>query len=406
MRLTLLNQFYRPDISPTAHLSASLAEHRAQRGDEVTVVTSKGGYVQVETGEQQATENPAVHRVWTPQLGKKTKLRRLIDYGCFYIAAAWHLLTLPKQDVIVAMTTPPFIAWAAVFHKLIHRECKLVLWNMDCYPEIAERTGVIREGGVISRFLRWMNRGLFRRIDHLVCLDTAMVDLLIGAYGAPGGGPPTTIIPNWEDLSLFPAGVEHEPWSPQVGDAEPPAFRVLYLGNTGSGHTFDTALAAAERLRESGVQFLFVGGGSRWESIREAVEQRGLSHVVLHPYVPKEQTPRLMASADAAMITLRDDSLGVMSPSKLHANLAMGLPIVYVGPAKSNVDDAIRQYDCGVSLRDGEVDAMVAFIQNVMSDPAKKQTLRQAARGAFEAAYCDVVTLERFDTLLDGIHPD
>jgi hypothetical protein len=32
MRLTIVKQFYRPDISPTAHLSASLAEHRALAG--------------------------------------------------------------------------------------------------------------------------------------------------------------------------------------------------------------------------------------------------------------------------------------------------------------------------------------------------------------------------------------
>src|SRR6185436_1265307 len=45
LRLTVLNQFYVPDISPTAHLAASLAEHRARAGDRVTVVTSQGGYV-------------------------------------------------------------------------------------------------------------------------------------------------------------------------------------------------------------------------------------------------------------------------------------------------------------------------------------------------------------------------
>ena len=45
MRLTLLNQYYTPDISPTAHLTASLAEHRAAIGDLVTVITSRGGYI-------------------------------------------------------------------------------------------------------------------------------------------------------------------------------------------------------------------------------------------------------------------------------------------------------------------------------------------------------------------------
>jgi hypothetical protein len=45
MRITIINQFYPPDLSPTAHLAASLAEHRAALGDEVTVITGRAGYV-------------------------------------------------------------------------------------------------------------------------------------------------------------------------------------------------------------------------------------------------------------------------------------------------------------------------------------------------------------------------
>ena len=46
VRLTLVNQFYAPDISPTAQLAASLAEHRAEQGDRVTVVTGRAGYLE------------------------------------------------------------------------------------------------------------------------------------------------------------------------------------------------------------------------------------------------------------------------------------------------------------------------------------------------------------------------
>ena len=46
VRLTLVNQFYAPDISPTAQLAASLAEHRAEQGDQVTIVTGRAGYLE------------------------------------------------------------------------------------------------------------------------------------------------------------------------------------------------------------------------------------------------------------------------------------------------------------------------------------------------------------------------
>ena len=41
LRLTLINQFYPPDISPTGLLTASLANHRAALGDYVTVISSQ-----------------------------------------------------------------------------------------------------------------------------------------------------------------------------------------------------------------------------------------------------------------------------------------------------------------------------------------------------------------------------
>jgi len=112
MRITLINQFYRPDISPTAHLSASLATHRAAGGDDVTVVTSRGGYVpaSADAAEAERHANPRVYRVWTPRLGKAAVWKRCVDYLSFYLGAAWRLIRLPAQDVIVSLTTPPFIA--------------------------------------------------------------------------------------------------------------------------------------------------------------------------------------------------------------------------------------------------------------------------------------------------------
>jgi len=96
-----------------------------------------------------------------------------------------------------------------------------------------------------------------------------------------------------------------------------------------------------------------------------------------------------MAAADCALIVLRNSFLGVINPSKLHAALAMGLHILYVGPAGSNVDDAIRRFDCGISLRHGDVQGAVEFLRRLGSEAAYAEDLRRNARDAFEAAYSD-----------------
>jgi colanic acid biosynthesis glycosyl transferase WcaI len=409
VRLTLINQFYRPDISPTAQLSASLAEHRARLGDRVTVITSSARYVApagAAHSRPTPKSNPRVLRLWTPSLGKATIATRLLEYASYYLLALWHAVALPRQDVIVSLTTPPYIAFVAVLHKMLHRRAKVVLWNMDCYPDVIERACMIRKGGLLSRVLRAMNRALFRQVDHLVCLDTAMVDLLCSQYAAGPGRPAVSVIPNWEDLSVFPPDARPQKWAAagEAGAGEADGrFVLLYLGNTGVGHPFETVLDAAEQMRGDNVRFVFVGGGSRWKAIRDAKEARKLNNVLLHDYVPKEQTPSVMAAADAALITLGDEALGVMSPSKLHSNLAMGLPVVYVGPEGSNVDDAIRRFGCGVSLRHGDVQGLVSHVRRLAGDAKLRDDLRGRARRAFDEAYCDTRTLPQFDRVIASV---
>jgi hypothetical protein len=398
VRLTLLNQFYAPDISPTAQLAASLAEHRAEQGDHVTIVTGRGGYLEglSPVGELKTGPGLRIQRVWTPDLGKSSRARRLLGYVSFSLGSALRMVTLPRQDVVVAMTTPPLVVLAAVLHQVLHRRTRIVLWSMDCYPDAAERYGELKPGGWTSRLLRGLNRLAFRRIEVVVGLDGAMVELLSSQYAASADHPRFTVIPNWERRSLFP----DEPVTPWKGYADLDVGDrtvVLYLGNTGVGHRFDTVLDAAASLADEAL-FLFVGGGARWTELGEAARARGLTNVVLQGYVPKDDTPAVMAGAHVALITLDERSLGVMSPSKLHANLAAGLPVLYVGPAGSNVDEAIAAHGAGRSLREGDVDGVVRAVHELRGDTEA----RIRARRAFEAAYCDEAALPAFDRVLEG----
>jgi colanic acid biosynthesis glycosyl transferase WcaI len=408
VRLTLLNQFYAPDISPTAQMAASLAQHRAALGDEVTVITGRAGYLEGLGGGRGAAHHAStgpdghdqvrVRRVWTPGLGKSTALRRLVGYVTYLVGSTARVLAMPRQDVVVAMTTPPYVVMVAILHRLVRRRTRVVLWSMDCYPDAAERFGALPTGGAVARVLRAVNRWAYRRLDHVVALDGAMADLL-AAYGAGSDRPPISVIPNWERAELFPAGPSPEPWSGYADlDAGDRAV-LVYLGNTGVGHRFDTVLDAAAELADEAL-FLFVGGGARWRELQAGVRERGLTNVVLHGYVPKEQTPAVMAGATAALITLDDRSLGVMSPSKLHANLAAGLPVLYVGPEGSNVDEAITSYGCGTSLRNGDVAGVVAAVR-ALRDPERRAARSARARIAFDTAYVDERTLPRFDAILD-----
>lgn len=405
MRLTIVNQFYPPDAAPTGRLAADLAEHRAALGDTVTVLASRANYVAMwDQAPRRRFANLKVCRLWTPPCAWHGTLGRCLGFLAFLLLAAWRFLWMPRQDVVVAMTTPPFLVCAALVHKLRHPACRVILWNMDCYPEVAERDGLIKPGRWISRALRALNRAAFRQLDRVVCLDPAMAELLQANYGRPGHSLPTAVVPNWEPLADCPRCAAAAPHRDrQTSELLGEKFVVIYTGNRGRGHEFDTVLAAAERLRNEPVCFLFVGGGTRTPALRQAIAAAHLKNVMLVPYVPQAHLHRLLRAADCALVTLRNEMLGIMSPSKLHASLGFGLPIVYVGPPGSNVDQAIMRFGCGVSLRPGDVQGLVAALQHLRANPQDMARLRYRARLAFEQEYCDQKTLPLLDALLD--HP-
>jgi glycosyltransferase involved in cell wall biosynthesis len=269
---------------------------------------------------------------------------------------------------------------------------------MDCYPDVAERTGVLRPNGLVSRVARALKKALLRRLDGVVCLDEAMAEFLAARYAPRAHALRFSVIPNWEPAEFYRADPRPAPLAELKGGAD--QFVVLYSGNAGYGHHFETVLEAAELLRQERVRFLFVGGGPRWEWIEEAARARGLAKVVFQPYVHKRDVPRVLATGDCALITLRDDMVGVMSPSKVHSCLALGLPLVYVGPEGSNVDQIVRRFGCGVSLRVGDARGLAEAVLRLKNSPQERSALGRRARQAFEEAHSDLRAMPQFDALI------
>jgi putative colanic acid biosynthesis glycosyltransferase WcaI len=402
VRVAIVNLFYPPSLAASAHLAASLADHRAAQGDEVTVVSGRGGYMGgVKRGAQSSRTAgaPTVIRLWTPALGKATHVRRLGDYVAFLVGAVVRLLLLPKQDVVIALTTPPYVLVAAVAHRILHPRTKVVLWSHDVYPDAAEAFGTIRLSGFVSRMLRAAARRLMRRVDHVVAVDEAMLNRVLTGY-AHDGRPAGSVIPNWEPAARFPRDRRPTPWAGYGEAALVDQFVVLHTGNFGVGHRVEGIADAADTLADDRVTFLFVGGGARVPELTAEVERRNLRNVRFHGYVPRAETAGVLAGARCALISLDNRSLGIMSPSKINSSLAMGLPIVYLGPPGTNVDEAILRYGCGFSLRQGDVAGIVDAVRRLCDDPDLAAELSRNARRAFEDSYCDRQTLPRFDSLL------
>ena len=85
MKILLLNQCFHPDYEATAQYLTDLALGLRAAGHEVTVVASSRGYDKSEDrySVRETWQGIEIHRIWTPDLGRKAKWRRFVDFGIF-----------------------------------------------------------------------------------------------------------------------------------------------------------------------------------------------------------------------------------------------------------------------------------------------------------------------------------
>jgi len=140
-----LNQFYRPDVAATGQLLADLAEGLAQKGHEVHVLCSRRAYGGggVVLPPKEIIKGVCVHRVSATWFGRNNTFGRIIDYLSFYFFAMCKALRLPKMDVCMSLTTPPFIGLVGLMLRTF-KGTRTVLWTMDLYPEVMVAFGFLR----------------------------------------------------------------------------------------------------------------------------------------------------------------------------------------------------------------------------------------------------------------------
>jgi hypothetical protein len=142
-------------------------------------------------------------------------------------------------------------------------------------------------------------------------------------------------------LKRDPAPVDIPPETPPL--AVPAELQgkvvLLYSGNFGVAHDHETFLAGYRAHHRSGsgrVGLWLNATGAKADRVEELLRSEGLPFHRSRP-VPLADLPRLLVTPAAHLITLRDEFVGYVLPSKVYGCIQSDREILYVGSDRSDV---------------------------------------------------------------------
>lgn len=340
MKVLLLNQCFWPDVMATAQQLTDVACGLADRGHEVTVITGRRGYddPQLRFPRRERWRNIEIFRVRSIGVGKESRLRRALNFASFLTACAFRLAFTRRQDVVIALTSPPIISWvASLFTRL--KGGRLVFWVMDLNPDEAIAAGWLRAESATARFLAKRLKSSMQRAEKIVVLDRFMKDRLLQKGISPDR---IEVISPWSQDAIHFDQQGREAFRRDHGLTD--RFVVMYAGNHSPCHPLDTLLEAALRLvRREEIAFCFVGGGSEMRKVKEFASSHELKNILCMPYQAQEDLPAVLSAADLHVVVMGDAFAGIVHPCKVYNILAIGTPFLYVGPKESHLGDIIAK---------------------------------------------------------------
>jgi hypothetical protein len=144
---------------------------------------------------------------------------------------------------------------------------------------------------------------------------------------------------------------------------------LLYSGNYGVAHDSDTVVRGLIKHHNEGTgNFgLWLNAiGSRADLVEQQLREAGIPMVRSRPG-PLEELPRLLVTADAHLISLRPEFSGILLHSKLYGCIASRKPILFVGPASSDIHTLCR--DGGLPAYEhvevGDIDGFAAALDRL-----------------------------------------
>jgi colanic acid biosynthesis glycosyl transferase WcaI len=286
---------------------------------------------------------------------------------------------LEQEDVAaVIVSCVPLAAMTRIQKWTERRDIPLIYWLQDLQGRaIHDLLG--RKLGMLGRVL-----GSFAYLWEQHILEKSRMVITI-ADGHERDLPSTVrraeryvLLENWANIEEFPQFPHDNAWSILHGLDK--TLNVVYSGTLGLKHDLSAFISLASSFRHrADIRIVVVSSGHAAEALCAQAAEQDLSNLIVLPFQPYDDVPKVLASAAVLVAPLEASVGGFCVPSKVLSYLCAGRPTVIAIDAANPAAATIQRVGAGAVVQPGDVkgfvDAVAKFLNNA---PAREAAGRRA----------------------------
>jgi len=405
-KILVINQHFYPEVAATGQLLLDLCEDLVKDGYRVKVITgnpNSGFNKKNKIPKRENYKGIEIIRLKNTTFNKYRMTGRVLNYLTFHFLVFFQILFCKKHDLVLVLSTPPFISFYGLMLKVL-KKVKTIYIVQDLFPDLVVELGKIKNKYFIN-VLKNFSKLIIRKMDRVVVVGDFMKrkikkDILQGM-----DSDHIITIDNWADgekIRVIRGEEEKNILRAEWGLEG--KFIVLYSGNIGDLHEFDTIISAAEDIQNKGhkdIVFVFIGEGIKKEYIGIKAEEKGLNNILFFPYQPREMLTYSLGIADVSLVTLEKGFEGMVVPSKIYGILASGRPVIAVVGGDSEIVEIIREGKCGRIVKIGDGKALSGAVIEYYKNPQKCREDGWNGRRYFEENFDRKITTEKYIKVIE-----
>jgi len=407
--LIISEPFY-PQVAAIGQLLTDLSEDLIKAGYQVKVVTGNPYNIFGKKNRIPGKENYKgieIIRLRNTTFSKYRMTGRVLNYLTFHFLVYLNVLFCERPDLVFVLSTPPFISFSGLMLKIL-KGSKVIYNVQDLFPDLAVELGELKNKLFIG-FLKRLSKLIVCNVDKVVVVGEYM-EKKIREELLSGRSINNHIITihNWADgnkIKILEDKEAENNYLKKKWELEG-KFVVLYSGNIGYLHEFDTIISAAECLAKEGMKeivFVFIGEGIKKNYIEEKVRGKDLNNILFFPYQSREMLTYSLGLADVSLVTLEKGFEGMVVPSKIYGILASGRPVIAVVGGESEIVEIIREGKCGKIVKIGDCEALVNCIINYYKDRKKCKEDGLNGRRYFEEKFDRKIATKKYIKVIEEV---